>query len=147
MRSRIGRQKGQAMVEFLLSFVVLMLFVFSAFEVIMLLYSYNVLAGAAKEGVRFAVVRGSNSGSPAGPSSGGSSDCTTNVAGVQNVVTNFAKLTFHDVSAMTVDVCYLDGNNVAPSRVRVTIQYTYKPFFAVPLAPAINAAAEGRIVN
>lgn len=138
---------GQAMVEFLLSFVVVMICVFACFETIMLLYSYNVLAGAAKEGVRYAIVHGSNSGSQAGPSSGGSSDCTTNVAPVQNAVTNFSRLTFHDISAMTVNVCYLDGNNVAPSRVQVTIQYTYKPFFAVPLAPTINAAAEGRIVN
>jgi Flp pilus assembly protein TadG len=140
-------QTGQAMVEFLLSVIMLMVFVFFCFEMFMLLYSYNILADAAKEGVRSAVVSGSNSATPAGPSTGTSSDCTTNVAPVKSVVTSYAALTFHDISAMTVNVCYLDGNNIAPSRVQVTLQYAYKPYFNLPLTPTIYAAAEGRIVN
>jgi hypothetical protein len=114
---------------------------------IMLLYSYNVLADSAKEGVRFAIVNGSNSATPAGPASGNSSDCSTNIAPVKSVVDGFAGLTFHDVSLMTVTVCYLDGNNIAPARVQVTVSYAYRPYFSVPLTPTINAAAEGRIVN
>jgi Flp pilus assembly protein TadG len=140
-------QDGQAMLEFLLSFMVVMVFIFFCFEMIMVLYSYNVLANAAKEGVRYAVVNGSNSGSPAGPSSGTSADCSTNITAVTNVVKNYAGLSFHNTSAMTVNVCYLDGNNVAPSRVQVTIHYPYVPYFKLPLTPTINAAAEGRIVN
>lgn len=140
-------QDGQAMVEFILSLFVLMFLVFCCFETIMLIYSYNVLAEAAKEGVRYAVVNGSNSGTPAGPASGTSSDCSTNVTPVKNVVTTYAGLTFHDISAMTVNVCYLDGNDVAPNRIQVTVQYTYVPYFKVPLTPTIYAAAEGRIVN
>jgi Flp pilus assembly protein TadG len=139
-------QTGQAMVEFLLSIMMLMVFVFFCFEMFMLLYSYNILADAAKEGVRHAVVSGSKSATPAGPTTGTSSDCTTNVAPVKTVVTSYAGLTFHDISAMTVNVCYLDGNNKAPSRVQVKIQYPYVPYFVLPLTPTIYAAAEGRIV-
>jgi Flp pilus assembly protein TadG len=146
-KSRAGHEKGQAMVEFLLSLMLLMIFVILCFEGVLLLYTTNVLADAAKEGVRYAVVNGSNSASPAGPSTGASSDCTTNITPVKNVVSNFAGLSFHDVSAMTVSVCYLDGNNVAPSRVQVTLSYVYKPWFNVPMTPTISAAAEGRIVN
>src|SRR5437868_15288595 len=124
--------------------MLLMVFVFFCFEMFMLLYSYNIIADAAKEGVRAAVVSGSNSASPAGPASGSTSDCTTSVSAVKSVVTNYAALTFHDISAMTVNVCYLDGNNVAPSRVQVTVQYVYQPYFNLPLAPTIYAAAEGR---
>jgi Flp pilus assembly protein TadG len=140
-------EKGQAMLEFLLSIMLLMFFIFFCFEMIMLLYSYNVLADAAKEGVRYAVVNGSNSATPAGPTTGTTSDCTTNIAPVKSVVNTYAGLTFHDVSLMTVTVCYLDGNNIAPARVQVTVNYTYKPYLNVPLTPTINAAAEGRIVN
>jgi Flp pilus assembly protein TadG len=142
-----GAEVGQAMVEFMLSLVMVMFFIFAIFETMTLLYSYNVIADAAKEGVRYAVVSGSNSASPVGPTSGASSDCTTNVTPVKNVVTRYAGLTFHDVSAITVNVCYLDGNDIAPSRVQVTVQYTYKPYFGVPLAPTIYAASEGRVVN
>jgi Flp pilus assembly protein TadG len=146
-RKRVpNSQTGQAMVEFLLSIMMLMVFVFFCFEMFMLLYSYNILADAAKEGVRHAVVSGSNSATPAGPTTGTSSDCTTNVAPVKTVVTSYAGLTFHDISAMTVNVCYLDGNNKAPSRVQVRIQYPYVPYFVLPLTPTIYAAAEGRIV-
>jgi Flp pilus assembly protein TadG len=141
------RQAGQAAVEFLLSIMMLMIFVFFCFEMFMLVYSYNILADAAKEGVRHAIVSGSNSPNPAGPTAGTSSDCTTNVAPVKSVVTSYASLTFHDISAMTVNVCYLDGNNIAPSRVQVTVRYPYVPYFVLPLSPTIYAAAQGRIVN
>lgn len=140
-------EKGQAMVEFLLSLMTFMIFILFIFEMIMLVYTYNVLAYAAKEGVRYAIVNGSNSGTPAGPSSGNTSNCSTNITSVQNWVKQYAFLTFHNTSAMAVNVCYLDGNNVAPSRVQVTVQYTYAPYFNLPLTPTINAAAEGRIVN
>ena len=144
---RPGQENGQAMVEFMLSLMVLIVFVLCIFEMVMLLYTTNVLADAAKEGVRYAVVNGSRGTSPAGPSTGNTSDCSTNVNGVKDVVTGFAGLSFHDVSAMTVNVCYLDGNNVAPSRVQVTVSYAYKPLFNVPITPTVGAAAEGRIVN
>ena len=146
-KSSATSQIGQAMIEFLLSLLVLMIFVLACFETIMLIYSYNVLAEAAKEGVRFAVVNGANSGTPAGPTTGTTSDCSTNVTPVKTVVKTYAGLTFHDTSAMTVNVCYLDGNNTAPSRVQVTLQYAYVPYFKVPLTPTIYAAAQGRIVN
>lgn len=146
-RSTRQEQKGQAMVEFLLSLMMLMIFIFFCFEIFMMVYSYNVLADAAKEGVRTAIISGSRSATPAGPTSGGSSDCSTNIAPVEAAVRRYAVLTFHDVSAMTVNVCYLDGNNAAPSRVQVTVHYAYRPYFKLPLTPTINAAAMGRIVH
>ena len=151
-RKRLHSEHGQAMVEFMLSLMVLMIFVLFCFEMLMLLYTYNVLADAAKEGVRLAVVSGSNSGSQAVGPSAGSAVCYTN-SGANNVsqifqrVNYFANLTFHNISAMTVNLCYLDGNNVAPSRVQVTVQYAYTSYFNLPLTPTIYAAAEGRIVN
>ena len=135
------------MVEFLLSLMVRMVFIFFCLEMFMMVYSYNVIADAAKEGVRFAIVNGSNSGTPAGPTSGASSDCTTNISAVESTVRRYAQLTFHNTSAMTVNVCYLDGNNKAPSRVQVAVHYAYVPYFKLPLTPTINAAAMGRIVN
>ena len=135
------------MVEFMLSLMVIMFFVLFCFEMLMIMWTYNLLADAAKEGVRYAIVNGSNSGSPAGPTSGNKSDCSTNVTAVQNTVSQFASLSFHDTSAMTVNVCYLDGNDIAPSRVQVTVSYAYKPYFNLPLTPTIFAGAQGRIVN
>jgi len=147
MQMKSASEKGQAMVEFMLSLVIVMFFIFAIFETMTMLYSYNAIANAAKEGVRYAVVSGSNSATPLGPTTGTGSDCSTNVAPVRNYVVRYAGLTFHDISAITVNVCYLDGTNVAPNRVQVTVQYAYKPYFNVPLTPTIYAASEGRIVN
>jgi Flp pilus assembly protein TadG len=147
LNRRLPSQGGQATVEFALTTVFIVLLVVSTIELIMMIYTYNTMAGAAKEGVRYAIVHGSNSSSPSGPSTGTSSDCSTNITGVTNAVQSYAKLSFHNVSAMTVSVCYLDGNNQPPARVQVQIHYPYIPWFRRSWSvPQINAASEGRIV-
>ncbi|MBZ5526886.1 MAG: pilus assembly protein [Acidobacteriia bacterium] len=141
------RAGGQAAVEFVLTFLAILFLIFWTFELIMLLYSYNVFADAAKEGVRYAIVHGAGNSASSGPASGTANDCTTNVAAVQNVVKAYAKTSFHDISGMTVTVCYLDGTNQSPNRVRVTASYPYIPYIRLGWAPpTIQAAAEGRIV-
>jgi Flp pilus assembly protein TadG len=141
------RGAGQAAVEFVLTFFAILFLIFWTFELIMLLYSYNVFADAAKEGVRYAIVHGAGNSASSGPSTGTASDCTTNMSAVQNVVKTYAKTSFHDISGMTVTVCYLDGTNQSPNRVRVTASYPYVPYIRLGWAPpTIHAAAEGRIV-
>lgn len=130
--------RGQAQVEFVLSILFVMLLIFGMFEVIMLLYTYNVLADAAKEGVRYAIVRGADSTAP----------CPGCTPSVTSVVTSWAKASFHDISGMTVTVSYPDGggSNAPPNRVQVQVSYPYKPFLNLGWpAVKINAAAEGRI--
>jgi len=140
------RERGSALVEFALTTLFVLVLVFSIWETIMIVYTYNVMAGAAKEGVRYAVVHGSgNSVLCSAPCSG---TCTTTVGCVQNVVRVYAKYSFHDVSALTATMTYPDGSTQAPNRVRVVVSYVYKPFFALGwTAPTVNAAAEGRIIN
>src|SRR5881296_3356116 len=54
------REGGQALVEFALMVVFLMLLVVGFLELIVLGYTYNVLADSAKEGVRYAIVHGTD---------------------------------------------------------------------------------------
>lgn len=148
LKKRVGRdrpwrsERGQAQVEFVLSITFVLLLIFGIFEMIMLLYTYNVLADATKEGVRYAIVNGSDSAN----ASNGSGCSTSSPAAVITQVRNYAKTSFHDVSGMTVNVCYPDGSNLAPNRVRITVSYPYQPLlgFSWPNV-TINAAAEGRI--
>jgi Flp pilus assembly protein TadG len=146
-----GDERGQAQVEFILTALPLLLLIFGIFEMIMLLYTYNVLADSAKEGVRYAIVHGADSATPS-TGSGCSTSAATNVI---SAVQSYAKLSFHNVSSMTVDVCYPDGNtssasdppNEAQNRVRVTVSYPYAPFLGLKWEKGftISAAAEGRI--
>ena len=146
--TRFARNRGQSSVEFALTIVFVMIVIFWTVELSMYVYTYSVLANAAKEGVRYAVVHGcgTNSGTCCGTCTPACADPAG--ANIVTQVTNFAQLSFHDVSAMTVNVNYLDGTAKSPNRVQVTVQYTYKPYFSFGFSPpVINAAAEGIVLN
>src|SRR5579859_6635836 len=57
---RANRARGQAAVEFLLTFVLVFVFFLAIIEMILFIHTYNVLADAAKEGLRYAIVHGSS---------------------------------------------------------------------------------------
>ena len=140
------------MVEFALSIMIFFFVVLWLFELILMMYTYNVMADAAKEGVRYATVHGSYNSSPSGPSSGSSVCYTTSSQGTATAVftqiQQFANLSLHDITGMTANVCYLDGSNKPPNRVQVKVSYPLVPYFALPWTPpTINAVAQGNIVN
>ena len=144
--SLVTASSGQAQVEFILSIVFLLVLIFGMFEITMLIYTYNVLADSAKEGVRYAIVHGADSSGPC-PSS-----CSPTVT---QQVTAYAKNSFHDISGMAVTVSYPDANsgttppdpgNDPPDRVRVVVNYPFKPLLNLGWPTVtVNAASEGRI--
>jgi Flp pilus assembly protein TadG len=143
--------EGQAAVEFALTILVVIFVVFWAIELIMMIYTYVVLAEAAKEGVRYAIVHGSNNSIRSGPTC----PCPA-IDGPPGtgVVKTAAKWSLHDTSTMTVTVNYLDdaGNPATdvdpPTMVRVVVSYPYRPFFSFAwTALTVRAAAQGRIMN
>lgn len=175
MRRRLERRfgcDGQGQIEFVLSILTIMFTIFWTWEVVLAVYTYNVLSDAAKEGVRYAIVHGSNNQYCSGPSAGTTTDgqcqntgtapqiptppgcgmsaavgTDTGGANIQSVVTCYAQLSLHDISAIKITVGYPDNSNVAPSRVNVTVSYKYVPFLALPITPTLQTAASGRIVN
>lgn len=133
------------MVETALSLIGAFTLAFMLFEGAMLIYSYSVVNNAAREGVRYAVVHGSDSANCSGPSVG----CTDSSAGnVATVVKQYAALSFHDVSGMTVTVNYPDATQSDPlSLVTVTVDYTYIPFAnLVSVNSSLSVTSQGRIV-
>lgn len=129
---------GAVQIEFILSFMIIMFLIFAMWELIMIVHTMNVMSGAAKEGVRCAIVSGNGCDAPPGCPFGGDK--------IKCRVWDYARFSFHDVSAMIVDLTYLDGTDDIPNRVRVTVQYDFVPFTALPFSPTIHAAAEGRVV-
>lgn len=151
MLSRITARKetGQSTVEFALTIVFVMVVLFGAIELTLMIYTYNVLADAAKEGVRYAIVHGTGMGaaSCSGPGGGGITCTDATGANIQTVVGNYTRLSFHNSAAMVVTPTYPDSSSAAPSRVRVTVTYVYQPFLLLGWPTmTVNAAAEGRIV-
>jgi Flp pilus assembly protein TadG len=134
-----GPQRGAVMVEFALSILFTVLLIFMVFEMVSLVYTYSVLSDAAKEGVRYAIVHGEDL--PAADQVS-----PTSTTGLINDVTDYAKMSLHDVSAITITPTFPDGNNDKLSRVQVTVTYKYVPYIVLPFtAPTITTTAEGRI--
>jgi hypothetical protein len=159
--------EGQTSVEFVLTALFLMFLIFGIIELMLLMHSYNVVADSAKEGLRYAIVHGSNNSCPSGPSSAPDIDgpaappgtdpgcVSTTPSSGYGVVKTYAQYSFHDTSAMTITVDYNPGSNNGTNAcndpsclVRVTVSYPYQPFFGLGWPTVtLNAAAEGRIVN
>jgi len=140
-----AEQSGSALLEFSLSVWTLLLMAFLIFEFSMMVYTYSVLGDAAREGVRYAVVHGTDSSTCSGPSSGCSDASGSNVTAVVN---GYAAVSFHNTSGMTITPSWPDGTSTPASRVLVTITYPYIPYLNLGIfsAPTMTIVAEGRIV-
>jgi len=138
---------GQAQVEFILSILFVVLFVFGTLELVLLIYTYNVLAASAKEGVRYAVVHGTDSANCSGPGGVGVTCPDSSASNVQAAVKQYAQYSFHNTAAMTITVSYPDSTCDPPGRVQVRISYAYEPFFGLGWPTVtVKAAAAGRVV-
>jgi Flp pilus assembly protein TadG len=138
-------EEGSMLIEFSLSVWTLFLVTFLIFEFCMTVYTYSVLSNAAREGIRYAIVHGTDSTSCSGPSTG----CgDTGGSNVTTVVNGFAAVSFHDLHNMTVTPTWPDGTSTPSSRVVVTISYAYIPYLTLPGfdSPHMQVSAEGRIV-
>ncbi len=138
-------ETGSMLLEFSLSMWMLVLMTFLIFEFCMTVYTYSVLGNAAREGIRYAVVHGTDSGLCSGPSSGCGDSNGSNVTAVVN---GYAGVCFHDISGMTITPSWPDGTSTPSSRVVITITYPYVPYLDLPgfNAPTMQVTAEGRIV-
>ena len=127
---RLHGQKGQSLLETAMMIVVIFTIVFWVFELGWLMYTYTVMADAANEGVRYAVVRSGD-----------------NTSAVQSYVTTFAQTSLHDVSGITVSVSYPNGT-APPNTVTVTVTYTYVPWLSGYIStPTMQTFAEGKMIR
>lgn len=137
-------EDGSLMIETAFSLLVIFPIMFWMFELCMLVYTYSVLGDAVRQGVRYAIIHGTDSSLCSGPSAGCGDSSGANVV---SQVKTFAAYSLHDLSAMTVNVTYPDGSSSPPSRVAVSIGYTYVPYINLPgISRTMNLSAEGRIV-
>jgi len=140
--------RGAAEVEFVLSILTVLFVMFWTWEVVMAVYTYSVIADAAREGVRYAIVHGSKNSNCSGPVPAGFTACPDpSGANVTAVVRDYASYSFHDISAINIDVNYVDTYNTSPRRVQVAVTYNFIPYTAFPFHPRLKATAVGRIAN
>jgi Flp pilus assembly protein TadG len=145
IRKLARAESGAMLIEFALSVWSLLLMAFLIFEFCMAIYTYSVLGNAAREGIRYAIVHGTDSALCSGPSSGCADTGGNNVTAVVN---GYAAVSFHDTSGMTITPSWPDGTATPSSRVLVTISYPYVAYLTLPgfAWPQMQITAEGRIV-
>ena len=142
---RTAGEEGQATLEMLVSLTVVFSLVFWLFELCMFTYTCSVLNDAAQEGVRYAMMHGTDSSLCSGPDS----TCTNQspYSNVQAVVTAAASASLHNMSAMTVTVTYANSTAAVGNPVTVKVAYTYVPFLNFPgLANALTFTSQGQIL-
>jgi hypothetical protein len=129
----------------LVSLMVVMALVFWLFELCMFTYTCCVLSDATQEGVRYAIMHGTDSSVCSGPDA----TCTNQspYSNVQGVVTSAASASLHNLSAMTVTVSYANSTAAIGNPVTVKVAYTYVPYVSYPgLLNSVTFLSRGEIV-
>ena len=119
--------EGSALVEFALTAPLLFAFFFGLIEVSMAIYTHQVISETAREGTRYAMVRGSTC------VDGSGNACTATIATVNSYV---AAIPWPNIGGgtTTINTTYPDGNKAPGSRVQVTITCAFP--FRVPFVRA-----------
>ncbi len=90
-------ERGVVLIEFAISALLVLTVLFMTLELCSAVYTYTVLADAANEGVRYAIVHSSDT------------------SGAVSKVKTYAAYSMHNVSAIQVSVTYPDGSSVPPN--------------------------------
>jgi Flp pilus assembly protein TadG len=125
------RQRGAMTLEFTLSFLLFFTVVYGIMEFGRIVASYNILAGATREGARYAIVHGSASGSVASASD------------IQDIVRHWS--IGLDKSSVAVTTTWTPGNTPG-SNVRVQAQYTVLPFTGLILSNGLTLRSNSQLV-
>lgn len=137
-------EQGSVLLETVLGISMVFLLVYAIVEFSMMAYTYSVYADAARAGVRYAVVHGSDNTNCSGPSSGCTDSTGSNVSAV---VSSSASNLTSAATAVVISVTYPDSAATPGSRVQVTVTYTYKPLFKLAgVNPGFTTTSIGRIV-
>jgi Flp pilus assembly protein TadG len=131
MRNRKHGQRGQALMEFGLVFMVFLLVLYGIMEFGRMVASYNVLAGAAREGARYATVHGSASSS------------TASSTDIQTIVRNWSLGL--DTSSVMVTTTWTPSNRPG-STVKVSASYAMLPFTGLILKNNMTLTSSSTMV-
>jgi Flp pilus assembly protein TadG len=152
---RIFEETGSAVVEMAFSSVILFGVFFGIFQAAMAFYSYQYLSDAAREGARWAIVRGSTSCANNGISGCGASpdDVQTYIRNLgypginpSNLTASVTYWTAPATSGGTWVQCTGTGCNTPGNRVKVYLQYSYPLNVPFVISRNINLQSVSQMV-
>ena len=129
-RGQARAHAGQSLTELPIALVLFLVLAFGIVDAGRLIYAYNAVSLSAREGVRWAAVRGGASGHAASKAE----------------IQDFVQSKTVGVP-VTVDVSWLNDNNQPGSTVVVTVTNAFAPIAPLPLVPkTINLASKSQMV-
>jgi Flp pilus assembly protein TadG len=144
-------EEGSVIVESALSIIILLTFLFGVIEAGFALYSYHFISEAAREGTRYAIVRGSLAGT-AKCTAPGPPTCIAQAADIQTYVKNlgFPGINPGNMTVASAWSIYPNAKscpaagpcNSAGNLVTITVTYNFP--FRVPFVPAQTWAMTSR---
>ncbi len=129
-----GREEGSTLIEFALTFSCLLTLIFCVMELCLVFYAYDMISDCAREGTRYAMVRGASCPNTTTPT------CEVTAAQVNSYVSAL-KVPNLGNGTMTVTTSYPDGNEAVGSRVQVKVSYVFP--IKMPFVPknSLNMAS------
>ena len=125
-RLRKRGESGQAMIEIALALPMIAAFAFAVIEISLAFYSYCMISESAREGTRWAIVRGSTC------TTGSGASCTATAASINSQVTSLGWPNLGN-GTMTANATFPDGNQSPGSRVQVAVTYVFP--YSLPFLP------------
>ena len=127
-RLRFRDARGATLVEFALASTLFFTITFGTIEFGRMILDYNIVSNAAREGVRYAIVRGASSG---------------RAASANDVATYVASRSAGLLQASNVTVSW-PTNNATGSVVQVQVQYSFTPIVTLLPQTGINLTSTTR---
>lgn len=121
-----SREDGATLIEFAFTLTAFFTCLFCFMELCLAFYTHNMISELAREGTRYAMVRGASCPSSSNPT------CEVTASQVNIFVSNIA-LPNLDGGTMTVNTTYPDGDEIVGHRVQVMVIYNFK--IAMPFVP------------
>jgi hypothetical protein len=119
-------ESGQAIIEIAIALPIVAAFTFGMIEFCLAYYTYCMISESAREGTRYAIVRGATC------QTGGGGSCTATASTVNSVVTQLGWPNLGN-GTMSANTTYPDGNENPGSRVQVVVNYVFP--YNIPFAP------------
>jgi Flp pilus assembly protein TadG len=118
--------EGQSTIEIALALPVIVAFTFAMIEICLAFYSYCMISESAREGTRYAIVRGATC------QTSQTLSCTASAAQVSSFVTGLGWPNLGG-GTMSATTSFPDGNQNPGSRVQVLVTYTFP--YNLPFLP------------
>ena len=145
---RRSPHRGQALVEFAFVAPIFFLILFGIIDFGRYVYYVQILNNAAREGARYAIVHGSNSFQPSGPTAGRSDDRGGSFGTTRSASSAVGRSSIHPTGSIRWGhrTPRIRRATIAGSKVHVTVTYDFHSLIPIVPIPPITINGESTLV-